>query len=594
MINKILSIIFFMGILIWNPYPLEIAKLKTFDWLIMNTKPVQNDNILVVDIDENFIKEYGGWPLPRTAYADLITTTSAIPGITVLMPNPDIRDTRHDDILALRMNYTPTVLASAASTQVTGTNPHVGTAQIGGDPTPWLYKYPGILPTVSILESKAKGLGLVTATPEIDGVTRRVPLVVSVQSKLYPSFALELLRVGTGDISYQIKTEEQGLAWVRVPQYPLMNTDANGRIWLNWNTKFYKQTASAFINDPISAPFVIFGTTAEGITNPVPTPAGAKYPHEIQANILHNLIQGSAPSSPTWALGLKYTTTLLALLLMAFASRSVWFSIPVLAFVVVGSGYGTWYAYQSSYLIDGSSIVILSVLFWAYHTFVSFLSEYQQKLRIKQQFGTYVSPALVKKLQKDPSLLRLGGETKRLTFLFSDIRGFTPISEKYQKDPQGLTTLINRFLDNQTEIILKHGGTIDKYMGDCIMAFWGAPLDDEDQVLNATKAVLEMKESLGELNETLAKEGLDQINTGAGINTGLCVVGNFGSSQRFDYSVLGDSVNLAARLESSCKDYDTDLIISEYSLLDEYDYEFLDEVKVKGKSEPVKIYTIRK
>ena len=594
MINKILSIIFFMGILIWNPYPLQIAELKTFDWLIMNTEPVQNDNILVVDIDENFIQEYGGWPLPRTAYADLITTTSAIPGITVLMPNPDIRDTRHDDILALRMNYTPTVLASAASTQVTGTNPHVGTAQIGGDPTPWLYKYPGILPTVSTLESKAKGLGLVTATPEIDGVTRRVPLVVSVQSKLYPSFALELLRVGTGDISYQIKTEEQGLTWVRVPQYPLMNTDANGRIWLNWNTNFYKQTASAFINDPISAPFVIFGTTAEGITNPVPTPAGAKYPHEIQANILHNLIQGSAPSSPTWALGLKYTTTLLALLLMAFASRSVWFSIPVLAFVVVGSGYGTWYAYQSSYLIDGSSIVILSVLFWAYHTFVSFLSEYQQKLRIKQQFGTYVSPALVKKLQKDPSLLRLGGETKRLTFLFSDIRGFTPISEKYQKNPQGLTELINRFLDNQTQIILKHGGTIDKYMGDCIMAFWGAPLDDEDQVNNATKAVLEMRVALGELNDTLAEEGLDQINTGAGINTGLCVVGNFGSSNRFDYSVLGDSVNLAARLESSCKTYDTDLIISEYSMIDDYDYKFLDEVTVKGKSEPVKIYTIEK
>ena len=594
MINKILSIIFFMGILIWNPYPLEIAKLKTFDWLIMNTEPVQNDNILVVDIDENFIQEYGGWPLPRTAYADLITTTSAIPGITVLMPNPDIRDTRHDDILALRMNYTPTVLASAASTQVTGTNPHVGTAQIGGDPTPWLYKYPGILPTVSTLESKAKGLGLVTATPEIDGVTRRVPLVVSVQSKLYPSFALELLRVGTGDISYQIKTEEQGLAWVRVPQYPLMNTDANGRIWLNWNTKFYKQTASAFINDPISAPFVIFGTTAEGITNPVPTPAGAKYPHEIQANILHNLIQGSAPSSPTWALGLKYTTTLLALLLMAFASRSVWFSIPVLAFVVVGSGYGTWYAYQSSYLIDGSSIVILSVLFWAYHTFVSFLSEYQQKLRIKQQFGTYVSPALVKKLQKDPSLLRLGGETKRLTFLFSDIRGFTPISEKYQKNPQGLTELINRFLDNQTQIILKHGGTIDKYMGDCIMAFWGAPLDDDNQVENATKAVLEMRESLEELNERLREEGLDEINTGAGINTGLCVVGNFGSSNRFDYSVLGDSVNLAARLESSCKEYDTSLIISEYSMVDGYDYKFLDEVTVKGKSEPVKIYTIEK
>ena len=594
MLNKILSIVVVMGLLIWNPYPLQIAELKTFDWLIMNTEPVQNNNVLIVDIDENFINEYGGWPLPRTAYADLITTTSAIPGITVLMPNPDIRDTRNDDILALRMNYIPTVLASAASTQVTGTNPHVGTAQLGEDPLPWLFEYPGILPTTSTLESKAKGLGLVTATPEIDGVTRRVPLVANVQSKLYPSFALELLRVAVQDPSYQIKTEEQGLAWVRVPSYPLMNTDANGRIYLNWNTNFYKQTASKFINDPIEAPFVIFGTTAEGITNPVPTPAGAKYPHEIQANILHNLVTGTAPSSPTWAQAVEIIGTLIILVLLVFASRSVFLSLPVLALVVGGSLYGTWYAYQSSYLFDVSGIVILSILFWAYHTFVSFLSEYQQKLRIKQQFGTYVSPALVKKLQKDPTLLRLGGETKRLTFLFSDIRGFTPISEKYQKNPQGLTELINRFLDNQTEIILKHGGTIDKYMGDCIMAFWGAPLDDENQVENATKAVLEMRESLGELNERLREEGLDQINTGAGINTGLCVVGNFGSSNRFDYSVLGDSVNLAARLESSCKNYDTSLIISEYSMVDGYDYKFLDEVTVKGKSEPVKIYTIEK
>ena len=594
MLNKLLSIIFALGILIWNPYPLQIAELKTFDWLIMNTEPVQNNNILIVDLDENFIQEYGGWPLPRTAYADLITTTSAIPGITVLMPNADIRDTRNDDILALRMNYIPTVLATAASTQVSTEGPHVGTAQLGEDPLPWLYQYPGILPTESTLKEKASGIGVVTATPEIDGVTRRIPLVVSVGSKLYPSFALELLRVAVQDPSYQLKTTEEGVTWVRIPNYPLMNTDANGRIFLNWNTKFYKQTASHFINDPIEAPFVIFGTTAEGVTNPVPTPAGAKYPHEIQANILHNLVQGTAPSTPTWAAGLKYAIALFAFLALAFASRSVWFSVPVLAFVIVGSGYGTWYAYQSSYLIDASGIVILSILFWAYHSFLSFLSEYRQKLRIKQQFGTYVSPDLVKKLQKDPSLLRLGGSTEQLTFLFSDIRGFTPISEKYQKNPQGLTSLINRFLDNQTKIILKHGGTIDKYMGDCIMAFWGAPLPDEKHKENATAALVEMRSALEELNERLREEVLDTINTVAVINSGLFFVVNFGSSNSFEYSVLGDSVNLAARLESSCKQYDVDNVISEYSLVDGYKYDYLDEVTVKGKSEPVKIYTIRK
>ena len=582
-----------LGLFIWNPYPFKFLELKTYDWLIMSQPEVQNENIVLVDIDEAVIEAYGGYPLPRSFYADFLKRTN-VAGITVLMPDPDIRDRNNDFELASVMASKPTVLASAASIQSEELSLHVGTAEIGEDPRPWLYQYPGILRTESIVALNAKGLGVVTATPEIDGVTRRIPLVVNVGSKLYPSFALELLRVAVQDPSYQLKTTEEGVTWVRIPNYPLMNTDANGRIFLNWNTKFYKQTASHFINDPIEAPFVIFGTTAEGVTNPVPTPAGAKYPHEIQANILHNLVQGTAPSTPTWAAGLKYAIALFAFLALAFASRSVWFSVPVLAFVIVGSGYGTWYAYQSSYLIDASGIVILSILFWAYHSFLSFLSEYRQKLRIKQQFGTYVSPALVKKLQKDPTLLRLGGETKRLTFLFSDIRGFTPISEKYQKNPQGLTELINRFLDNQTQIILKHGGTIDKYMGDCIMAFWGAPLDDEDQVNNATKAVLEMRVALGELNDTLTKEGLDTINTGAGINTGLCVVGNFGSSNRFDYSVLGDSVNLAARLESSCKTYDTDLIISEYSMVDGYDYKFLDEVTVKGKSEPVKIYTIEK
>ena len=326
----------------------------------------------------------------------------------------------------------------------------------------------------------------------------------------------------------------------------------------------------------------------------MPTPAGAKYPHEIQANILHNLITGTAPSQPTWAPGVEILATFIGLLLLAFATRSVYLSIPALGLIVGGSLYGAWHLYKSSYLFDVSGIVIICIGFWSIHTFLSFLSEYRQKLRIKQQFGTYVSPHLVKKLQEDPSLLRLGGSTEQLTFLFSDIRGFTPISEKYQKNPQGLTNLINRFLDNQTEIILKHGGTIDKYMGDCIMAFWGAPLPDENHKQNATAALVEMRVALGELNERLREEGLDEINTGAGINSGLCVVGNFGSSTRFDYSVLGDSVNLAARLESSCKEYDVDNVISEYSLVDNYEYDFLDEVTVKGKSEPVKIYTIRK
>jgi adenylate cyclase len=593
--NKLITIILAMGLLIWNPYPFKILELKTFDYLIMNTEPVQNENILVVDIDEETVSTYGGWPLPRSVYGDAITQTQAVPGITVLMPNKDLRGPMQDTYFERRLEVKPTVLAYAASTQVRNTKaPHVGTAQLGEDPLPWLYEYPGIIPTEPTLESKIKGIGVVTATPEIDGVTRRIPLVVNVGSKLYPSFALELLRVAVNDPSYQLKTTSEGVSWVRIPNYPLMNTDANARIFLNWNTTFYKQSLLEYLQEPIDAPFVIFGTTAEGITNPVPTPAGAKYPHEIQANILHNLITGTAPSAPAWTLSGKLAFGLLSFTLLALTVSRVYISILALVLVVAGAMYGMGYAYRSSYLLNLNGVVVVSILYWGYHTFLSFLSEYRQKLQIKQQFGTYVSPDLVKKLQEDPTLLRLGGSTEQLTFLFSDIRGFTPISEKYQKNPQGLTSLINRFLDNQTEIILKHGGTIDKYMGDCIMAFWGAPLPDENHIENATKAAIEMRIALEELNETLREEGLDQINTGAGINSGPCVVGNFGSTTRFDYSVLGDAVNLAARLESSCKNYDADLIISEHSLVDGYEYEFLDEVTVKGKSEPVKIYTIRK
>ena len=583
-----------LALLAWNPYPLKVLELKTFDWLIMNTEPVQNENILLVDLDEELIEAYGGYPLPRTFFSSAIQKVEGVPGITVLMPDPDLRNPDNDTELAMTMIYKPTVLASAVTNQSDRISAYVGTAQLGEDPLPWLYQYPGILRTESMLATSAKGLGIVTATPEIDGVTRRMPLVVNVQSKLYPNFALELLRLGVGDPSYQIKTEEQGIVWVRIPNYPNINTDQNGRVFLNWNTKFYRQTAAEFMKEPIPAPFVIFGVTAEGISNPVPTPSGPKYPHELQANALHNFIEGTAPSIPQWAPSAELAVGALVLIILALTSGIIWLSAPILLLTVGGLSYGTWYAYESSYLLDVSGIVIISILFWSIVTFRNFITQYLLRLQIKQQFGTYVSPALVEKLQNNPKLLELGGVTKQLTFLFSDIRGFTPISEKYQKNPQGLTTLINRFLDNQTEIILKHGGTIDKYMGDCIMAFWGAPLPDENHIQNATNAAIEMRIALEELNERLREEGLDQINTGAGINTGDCVVGNFGSSTRFDYSVLGDSVNLAARLESSCKEYDADLIISEYSLIEGYDYEFLDEVTVKGKSEPVKIYTIRK
>mgnify|MGYP001107574597 FL=1 len=576
------------ALFIWNPYPFQILELKTFDGLIMSRDTVQDEAVLLVDIDEEAVEYWGGYPLARNIYAELITRTQGVPGITVAFPDKDIHG--KDEEFQSALNQLPTVLSFIASTQASKGGPHVGTAQLGGgNPTEWLYQYPGIIRSAL----KSEGIGLISTHPELDGVVRRIPLVISVEDRIYPSFALEMLRLGTGDPSYQIKTEETGVEWLRLPQYNIIKTSQNGTIWVNWNTKFYRQTALEYMENPIPAPFVIFGVTAEGVVPLVATPAGLKYPHDIQGAVLNTIVNGNALSQPSWSFAAELGILLLGITFILLTSRSIYFSLTI--FILLGGlGFTSWKLVESSYLLDVSGTIVILFLFWAIVSFHSFITQYLLRLQIKQQFGTYVSPAQVEILQKDPSQLRLGGVTKRMTFLFSDIRGFTPISEKYQKDPQKLVEIVNRFLTNQTEIIQKHEGCIDKYMGDCIMAFWNAPLDIEDQERKATEAALEMRVALGELNEIFKAEGLPEIRTGCGINTGLCVVGNMGSNSRFDYSVLGDSVNLAARLESSCKTYETDLIISEFSLVDGYDYEFLDEVIVKGKSEPVKIYTIQK
>ena len=566
--------------------PTEFLTLKYFDYLMMSD-PVKSDNrITLVEIDEATVEHFGGYPLPRDVYANLLQK-SLVSGLTVFFPDADVHG--KDEELAKALRSTNTILPFVASSRATGGGPHVGTATIGGDPHPWLYKYPGILRTPSILESSTKGIGLLTAIPDEDGLVRKMPLVLSVESKLYPSFGLEILRILQGAKSYQLKVGDSGIQALRVPPYTVPS-DSRSNVYVDWNRKFNKVSALDYKEGMIG----IIGVTAEGVATQIPTPAGLLYPHEVQAMTISSMLDGETKTTPDWALGAELLTTLVAGIVLIFTSSLEFFSIPFLALILGGLFYASKTLFAQGLLLDVSFVTLGLLIIFLVMTFYNFAEQYFLRLRIKQQFGTYLSPDMVKKLQENPKLLSLGGVTKRLTFLFSDIRGFTPISEKYQSDPQGLTSLINRFLDNKTKIIMKHGGTIDKYMGDCIMAFWGAPLDDEQQVENATKAIIEMKESLEILNEELKEEGLDQINTGAGINTGLCVVGNFGSTNRFDYSVLGDAVNLAARLESQCKEYDADVIISEYSLVDGYDYKYLDEIIVKGKSEPIKIYTLQK
>ena len=593
----------FIGLLIWNPYPFKVLELKSFDWFMSTQSKFQNTNILLVDLDEEIVKEYGGYPLPRTLYKDLIWKTDAVPGITVLMPDPDIRDRINDAELATAMSLRPTVLAYAASIQATEGGPHVGTAQIGESPLPWLFQYPGILRQTPSLAESAEGVGLVTSAPELDGVVRRVPLVVSSQDKLYPSFALEMLRVGVGDPSYQIMTKEAGIEWLRVPNYPTVTTDSNARVWITSNIDFYRQSAKEYLENPITgASFVIFGVTAEGVVNPVSTAKGMMYPHEVQANVLHHLILGTSPVQPIWAETLELGIALLLIVLILFTASRVYLSLPVLLASVLGLYYGALYYFVQGLLLDISGIIIIGFLYWAAVTFRAFVEQFFLRRQVKKQFGTYLSPDMVKMLQDDPSLLKLGGERKEMTFLFTDIMGFTPVSEAFKKndDPEGLVELINTYLDSMTKIILKNGGTIDKYMGDCIMAFWNAPLDCSDHADKAIRSAIQIRRKTEELNEEFKKQGLElpPINVGTGVNTGTCIVGNMGSETRFDYSVIGDAVNLAARLEATAgrNDYkEWPIILSEDTMvLCKYPYNFksIGDILVKGKSEPVKIYAV--
>ena len=586
-----------LSFLIWNPYPLQVLELKVFDWL-MSTKPVvQDEMIVLVDIDEKFVEAVGGYPIPRRYYGDLITRTEAIPGITVLMPDPDLRGMEEDYLLSYDLSQIPTILAYTASTQATEGGPHVGTAALGEDPRPWLYQYPGILRQLPVLAEQSAGVGLITTAPEVDGVVRRIPLVVNVEDKLYPSFALEMLRVATGNPSYQISTKETGVEWVRLPEYPLITTDPRARVWTTWNTKFYRQSAAEYLREPLQgATFVIFGVTAEGVANPIPTPNGSRYAHEVQANVLHGLLSGDSPAEPSWGFVAELGATTLVLLILAFATYSIYFSLPILVGVISALCYGAWYFFQQGLLLDVSGAILVLSIFWAVVTFRNFIQQFLLRRQIKGQFGTYLSPDMVDMLVKDPSLMKLGGERKEMTFLFADIVGFTPISESYMKkdDPEGLVELINLFLDRMTKVILANGGTIDKYMGDCIMAFWNAPLPCENHAEMALKSAMQIELLTEELNKELKEQGLElpPVVIGTGINTGPCIVGNMGSESRFDYSVVGDAVNLGARLEVQTRTYDTPILISAYTheQIENIECIRLDEIKVKGKDEPVEIF----
>jgi adenylate cyclase len=625
-----------------DPAPIEEFRVRTFDtFQVIDPRVKTARPVVIVNIDEKSLAKFGQWPWPRTHVADLITNLTRLGAVAIafdiMFAEPDrlnpaaaadtIRnlddETRarlralpsNDELLADAMRHSRVVLSETGLPEVVSgldqALPLTGLAMLGDDAQRFLLKFPGLLRNTPVLEAAAAGRGLVTIRAERDGIVRRVPMIMQAQGATMPSLSFEMLRVATGADTIFIKSDAAGILSVGVSgvQVP---TDRNGQLWVHfagYDPLIYVSAADvldgSIAAEKVAGKLVLIGTSSAGLHDVKTTPITPVMPGvEIHAQVLESALTGTLLSQPPWGPLAEF----LSALILGIAVIWVAPMFGPTSLVAVGAFFATllvgtsWYYYsQHRLLIDPTYPLLSTTAIYLTLIFSSFVREQAQRRQIRSAFGQYLSPALVEQLAQAPEKLVLGGEEREMTIMFSDMRGFTSISETYKHDPQGLTALMNRFLTPLTNAILDRKGTIDKYMGDAIMAFWNAPLDDKEHQINACEAALDMLERVDALNkerEAVAEEEgrpFIPLNVGVGLNTGTCVVGNMGSDLRFDYSVFGDSVNLASRLEGQSKEYGFPIIVGSSTALaakDRFAILELDFIMVKGKTEPEVIYAI--
>ena len=536
----VVSVIILLALKVYNPIPLQTLQLKTFDLYQKFGNNYQSKSLVLIDISDNSLNLYGQWPWKRDQLGRAVIKAyqngAALVFLNVVFVHKD---------------------------------------RLGGDEMflKMISKYPVILTetkdakNLQSIKRKVLGVGDVLVPVDVDGTIRKLPLENSV-----PETILKIIK---------FKIPKQDDIWIDF-RHQIPRID---HAELDWSS--------------VKGKIVFIGATFSGSTY-VLTPDGLKNPHDIMAMSTETLLSGKYIQRPDWLPKLEWIGFILGLLafVLIIPRVGLLWSAVLLFGAYADIALGSAYLWHSKMIItDWSYIAIAMTIVWTHLIYNNFARENRLKLQIKKQFEHYLEPKMVKKLQQNPDLLKLGGETKELTFLFCDIRGFTPLSEKYQKNPAELTKVINKFLTPMTEIIMRNGGTIDKYMGDCIMAFWNAPIDTPKHKELAITSALEMMDKLDYLNNMNGFGDQNKINIGIGINTGKCIVGNMGSKQRFDYSVIGDPVNLASRLEGVSKNYDATLVVGEDTYRDIstlYNFKLLDEVQVKGKSNKVSIYTIER
>jgi len=626
-----------------DPRPLQELRTRAFDFFqVLRPRPQEIRPVVIVDIDEASLKAIGQWPWPRTTVADLVTQITnlgaAAIGFDIIFPEPDRMspavaehsfrgidaETRakldslpsNDEALAEAIKHSRVVVgqAGAASPEVrTAADAalQTGFAVRGPDARPFLVTFAGLLRNVPAIEQAAAGRGLFSIDPESDGIIRRVPLIMTAQGSLVPSLSLEMLRVVTGSSAILVRANEAGIESVAVPGLELP-TDRNGQFWVHFNHHDPERYVSAKDvlqgNVPphrLAGKLVLIGTSAIGLLDLKTTPLDAAIPGvEVHAQILESVLSKSSLVNPNYAIGAELALAVLFGLAIIVAAPM----LPASIVIVLGGcliagliGLSLYLFVEHSLLIDFTYPLISSWLIYLVLTFVNYFREQKQRRQIRSAFGYYLSPHMVEQLARSPEKLVLGGEERRMTILFSDVRGFTTISEYYKDDPQGLTRLMNRFLTPLTNAIIERRGTIDKYIGDAIMAFWNAPVDDHEQEANACESALEMLSRAEALNGELKREAEANggvympLRIGIGLNTGPCVVGNMGSDFRFNYSVLGDTVNLASRLEARTKDYRIPVVIGSRTAegaKEKFAVMEIDLIMVKGKRQPEAVFTV--
>jgi adenylate cyclase len=590
-----------------EPQVKEILRLKSFDLQFQAQEKEVSQDIAIVTIDEKSIELYGQWPWKRDVLAGVIEELRAAEVGVIVLPILFSEEDRlgGDDILAQALKDNFVVVAQTGSHQTTKNGYPRGVAKIG-NPLEWLFEWPGMVGPIPEIGDNAAGVGVTNIAPEIDGVVRRMPLLMKIGNDVYPSLAIEVIRVAVGDPSYQVKAGDAGIIAMRVPGFATINTDPHARIWLTWNKDYQTiSLAEAGLGgfDTLKGKIVIIATTAEGLGGVIATPTGSNYDYVAIASTLQTVIDGINITRVdiSWLIELTLAF-LVGSVIIVFTRFTPYYVVGGLMLAFSGIAvYSTTYFFNNKLMLVDVTWILVTIMFVGLHSiFNRFILEFKLKQQIRKQFETYLDPRQVAILQKDPSKLKLGGERKEMSFLFMDIVGFTPISEYYknQNDPEGLVAVINDYLNRMSKIVLDNGGTIDKYMGDCIMAFWNAPLDCPNHAEMAVKTSIECAKETALLKKEFKDKGLPEINIGSGVNTGTCIVGNMGSDMRFDYSVIGDAVNLAARLEAATRNYKDKkgnilaTLYSSYTMEQLKDVESIevDKIKVKGKEELITIY----